>query len=164
MKLHRCCNEKKYIVEAKEAFKKALEYVAKVDMSMNIWKGFLDYNLARAYSANEEQSEAIKYYSSAIKIRKAWTKISTYNITIKNALSSEYFIAKIDYLDMRKKNNLYPSDHIANEYLRLESELDSVCDVDEKLEQLLFVRKLLHSKRFPDSERSHWQASAGISG
>ncbi len=72
---------------------------------------------------------------------------------MRNALLSEYFIAKIDYIDMCKKFQLLSGEQIEQEYIAIEAELNTYCDVDDKLEQLLYVRRLLQSKKMICYER-----------
>lgn len=150
MKLFQCKGEMKYIEQAQSSFEMAIRYVNKVDMSLKIWAGFLNYNLARAYAAQNEVEKASERYLKAIYIRERWLKNSSYNITVRNALSSEYFIAKIDYIDMCRKFQLFSEEQIELEYATLEAELNIYCDVDDKLEQLLYVRRLLQSKRIQE--------------
>lgn len=147
MKLFQCKGEKKYIEQAQTSFEMAIQYVSKVDMSLKIWAGFLNYNLARAYAAQNEVEKASEYYLKAIRIRERWLKNSSYNITVRNALSSEYFIAKIDYIDMCRRFKILSDEQIEQEYITIEAELNTYCDVDDKLEQLLYVRRLLQMKR-----------------
>jgi len=146
LRIFRCGGGMEYARRAQEAFEKAIEYVSRVDMSLQIWSGFLYYNLARAYNMQEIADKANEYYRKAIRIRTRWLKNSRYNITIRNALSSEYFIAKIDYIDMCRKYGLNTEEQIRQEYRNLEIELNTYCDVDDKLEQLLYVRRLLESR------------------
>ena len=147
LRLFRCSEEKEYARQAQEAFEKAIAYVGRVDMSLQIWSGFLYYNLARAYNMQEIKDKANEYYQRAIRIRTRWLKNSSYNITIRNALSSEYFIAKIDYIDMCGKYGTLSGAQLQQEYHNLEIELNTYCDVDEKIEQLLYVRRLLESRK-----------------
>lgn len=147
MKLYLCCSEEQYIRQARKSFEKAIEFVDKVDMSLQIWTGFITYNLARACAALNDTEEAQWQYDKAISIRERWLKNSSYNITVRNALSSEYFLAKIDYLDMCKKHQLLSHEEIEEEYKIMEAELNTYCDVDDRLEQLLYVLKILESRR-----------------
>lgn len=150
MKLFQYKGETKYIEQAQTSFETAIRYVSKVDMSLKIWAGFLNYNLARAYAAQNEIEKASEHYIKAIRIRERWLKNSSYNITVRNALSSEYFIAKIDYIDMCRKFQLLSEEKVELEYATIEAELNIYCDVDDKLEQLLYVRKVLNTKRGAD--------------
>lgn len=147
MKLFQCKGETKYIEQAAASFERAVKYTSKVDMSLKIWAGFLNYNLARAYAVQNEVEKASEHYLKAIRIRERWLKNSSYNITVRNALSSEYFIAKIDYIDMCRKFRILSDEQTEQEYITIEAELNTYCDVDDKLEQLLYVRKVLHMKR-----------------
>lgn len=146
LKLFQCSGKDTYARQAQNAFCEALKYVGKVDMALQIWSGFLSYNLARAYAMQGSTDLASEYYRRTIRIRTRWLKNSQYNITIRNALSSEYFIAKIDYIDMCGKFGLYTESRMLQDYHNLEIELDTYCDVDDKLEQLLYIRKLLETR------------------
>ena len=101
----------------------------------------------QSYAAQNEVEKASEYYLKAIRIRERWLKNSSYNITVRNALSSEYFIAKIDYIDMCRRFRILSDEQIEQEYITIEAELNTYCDVDDKLEQLLYVRKVLQMKR-----------------
>lgn len=147
MKLFQCNGDSDYVQQAQHAFKEAIKHVGKVDMALQIWAGFLCYNLARAYAAQGVIDNASEYYQKAIHIRARWLKNSRYNVTVRNALSSEYFIAKIDYIDMCRRFGLYSAEQIEQEYNNIEVELNTYCDVDDKLEQLLYVRKLLQMRK-----------------
>lgn len=147
MKLYNCTKDVCLVRKAQDSFEKAMDYVGRVDMSMKIWAGFINYNIARAIERNGNINESEKYYKTAIRIREGWIKCTNYNITVRNALSFEYFIARIDYLEMRRKNNLISEIDARKEYEDIENELDMYSDVEDKLEQLLFVRRLLKEKR-----------------
>ncbi len=98
--------------KAKKAFEKSLKYVPLVDMSMHIWSGFLTYNLARIFSECNDHVNSEKYFNKSIKIRSKWLKMSNFNVTVRNSLSYEYFIAKISYLDMCEKFRLMSQEEV----------------------------------------------------
>lgn len=147
MRLFRIAGNVSDIETARGLLEKALEYSDKVDMSCKIWGGFIMYNLARTYAFQEETEKAARYYKKAIKIRKDWLKYFKNNVTVRNAVSSEYFIAKLDYLDMCKKYRLEKKKDIKKEYDDLEKELDVYCDKDERLEKLSFIRTQLNLRK-----------------
>lgn len=143
MKLFQGKGEAKHIIHVQKAFESAINYVTHVNMFLEIWVGFLKYNLARAYAAQNEVEKANGYYLDAINIRESRLKNSSYNITVRNALSSDYFIAKIDYIDMCRRFKILSDEKIEQEYITIEAELNTYCDVDDKLKQLLYVWRLL---------------------
>ena len=124
-------------------FNKSLEFASQVDRSLPIWEGFLSYNLARTYAENDNPKEAEKYYKKAISVRSRWLKSFNYNSSVRNALSYEYFIAKISYIDMCKKYDLMTDEEILVEYNYVENELDAYSGEDEQMNQLVKIRELL---------------------
>ena len=116
-------------------------------MSLQIWEGFLTYNLARALAEAGKALESEKYYLKAISVRNRWLKTSNYNSTVRNALSYEYFIARISYLDMSKKFNLMTAEELQIEYDTLEAELNAYSNDDEQLNQLIYIRDLIENRR-----------------
>lgn len=150
MKLYNGYGDREYIVKAQTAFEKALYYADKVDLGINVWHGFINYNLARAYALQGKVDLAEDQYCDAISIRENWLKTDGYNVIVRTALSSEYFIAKIDYISMCRKYNRKTEDEIIREYDNIEVELNAYCDVEDSLEQLQYVRKLLDNKRKKD--------------
>lgn len=147
LRIYRAENNEVNLLNAKEAFSTALKYVSAVDLSMQIWSGFLNYNLARVFSEYGDTDKAAKYYKKAIKIRSRWLKTSNYNVTVRNALSYEYFIAKIDYIDMCQKFELMSTDEVQTEYSYVEKELNAYSDIDDKLDQLIYIRQLLRDRK-----------------
>ena len=139
--------EKNYLGQAKDAFSRSLDYVSLVDMSMQIWSGFLTYNLARVYTEYEDPRNADKYFIKAISIRRGWLECSNFNVTVRNALSYEYFIAKISHLDMCGAHGLMSTEKVQNEYNNVEKELNTYSDIDSKLDQLVYIRKLLKARQ-----------------
>ena len=116
-------------------------------MSMQIWSGFLYYNLARTYALQLNASQAEHYFKKAIRIRERWLKTSTYNTTIRNALSSEYFLAKIEYIDMCSNCNLLSPEEVRKELEYLEAELNTYSDFGDKIGPLVRIRKLLMERK-----------------
>ncbi len=132
---------------AREVFQKSLDYVKFIDMSMQIWSGYLTYNIARVLSECNVLGEAERYFKESIQIRRNWLRISSYNITVRNALSYEYFIAKISYLDMCQQYHLMSRDEIKNEYSLVENELDNYSNADSTLGSLDYIRQLLKDRK-----------------
>ena len=147
LRIYRAESNENDLQKAREAFLSALKFVTSVDLSMQIWSGFLNYNLARVFSELGDSDKAEKYYKKAIKIRNRWLKTSSYNVTVRNALSFEYFIAKIDYIDMCHKFGLMSSDEVQTEYSYVEKELNAYSDIDDKLDQLIYIRQLLNDRK-----------------
>lgn len=132
---------------AEKAFSSALKYVPKVDLGLKIWEGFLRYNLARVIAELGRISDAETHFSRVIEIRSKWRRSPNYNVTIRNALSSEYFIAQIDNIDMHRRFNLMSVDEAETEYNYVEKELDAYSDIDDKLDRMISLRRLLKEKR-----------------
>ncbi len=136
--------------KALDCFLEASKLTSKVDMALQIWSGFLTYNIARVYAEKGEVEESEAYYNKAIRIRGAWLKNSRYNITVRNALSYEYFIARISYLDMCKKYGIKSDEELKTDYTDVERELDMYSENDEQAGQLFNIRKML-VKRMTDT-------------
>ncbi len=151
MKLYNGYGDNEYIIKAQEAFETALLFSDKVDWGIEIWHGFIVYNLARAYAAQGKFDDADKKYLDAIDMREDWLRTENYNVIVRNALSSEYFIAKIDHISMCRQTNRLSMDEVLREFNNIEIELNTYCDVEDTLEQLLYVRRLLN-KRKSDEE------------
>lgn len=140
-------SDSNYLFNAKNSFLTALEYCKKIDTGMQIWKGFIHYNLARTYEYLNAPEDADSNYTIAYEIRCDWPKMAKNSITVRNALSSEYFIAKISYIDMRKRFKFLSFEEAQTEYNYIEKELDSYSDVDDRLDRLIYIRKLLNSRK-----------------
>lgn len=147
LRLHRITGEPQWLRQAEEDFQIAMTYVDRVDMSMQIWSGFLCYNLARVYARQERLSESSQAYEKAIRIRKRWLKSSHYNLTVRNALSYEYFLARIDYVDMRSKYQLLSDEETQRAFEQIEAELNAYSDTGDRMDQLLHIRRLLDSRK-----------------
>ena len=145
--IYRAENHEDDLNRAREAFQKSLDYVKSIDMSMQIWTGYLTYNIARVLSECNSHAEAEKYFEESIQIRRNWLRISSYNMTVRNALSYEYFIAKISYLDMCQKYRLMSRDEIQTEYSLVENELDNYSNADSNLGSLDYIRQLLKDRK-----------------
>lgn len=147
------CGQDKHMLEkAEEAFRTAMRFVSSVDMSQHIWAGFINYNLARVYTAGGDVKQAVEYFRKAVRIRSEWLKCSAYNITVRTAMSFEYFIAKIDEIDMRKQFGLMTPEEAHTEYTYVDRELEVFSDIDDKLDRLLYVRKILQDRLNSDAE------------
>ncbi len=134
------------IKNALDYFLKAYELTGNVDLSLQIWAGFLTYNIARAYAELEDVKISEQFYKKAIHIRSRWLKNTKFNLTVRAALSYEYFIAKIGYIDMCSRYGIMNAEEIKGEYKDLQSELNMYSETDEKVGQLLSIKKLLESR------------------
>lgn len=139
----RCCYEK--IVN---------ELLEKVDLSLSVWGGFLYFNLARVYSkilatqsSDITSEKVLRTFERAISVRKKWITSTGLSSLILSSLSSEYFIAKIEYIHQMKVLKARSVEQIEYEYKKLEGELESYCNNDEKLERLIFVQDMLQNYR-----------------
>ena len=78
-------NKNEYLTKAGGSFKAAMKYIGLVDMSMQIWSGFLSYNLARTYGMIGDVENAVNAFKRSISIRESWIKLSSFNYRIRNA-------------------------------------------------------------------------------
>lgn len=147
LRLARLSSNTLYYDLALESFLKSKKNVSKVDMSMQIWTGFLDFNIARVYKAKSDTAKATDYYKSAIQIRQKWLHTSKYNVTIRHAMSFEFFIAKIDYIDMCKQFSLFNEDIIRKKYSDVETELNAYSEKDDEFDRLVYIRRLLNERK-----------------
>ena len=146
------------LLSAKFCYEKIInEYLDKVDLGLSVWGGFLYYNLARLYGKIWENKpetvdtdELLNAYLRATSIRKRWLSVTGFNSMIQNALSYEYFIAKIDYIQQMKTLGVKTEEEINNEYQKVEGEIESYCNDDERLERLLYVQEKLRKCRLKD--------------
>lgn len=143
------------LLRAKGCYEKIInEYLDKVDLGLNVWSGFLYYNIARLYGKLWECGSDIvslddisNAYLRAISNRKRWLSVSGFNSMIQNALSYEYFIAKIDYIHQLNEFGTKSKDYIRDEYQKIEGEIESYCNSDEQLERLMYVQEKLRIAR-----------------
>ncbi len=147
MKLFQFEKNMEYMKCAQDAFEKAVKYSEKVDLGLRIWRGFISYNLARAFGILGQDDKAFLLFRESISIRQLWLSASVYNLTVKNALSYEYFIAKINYLDLCDDRKRLSKKEIENEYKILENELDNYCNSNDNLERLRYVRQMLQERK-----------------
>ncbi len=155
MHLYGFTNASEHLFAAKSCYEKIIdEYLDKVDLDLSVWGGFLYYNLARLYgkiweydSSMIDPSEILNAYLRATSIRKRWLSASGFNSMIQNALSYEYFISKIDYIHQMKLLNVKDKQEINSEYQKVEGEIESYCNDDERLERLMFVQEKLRKYR-----------------
>ncbi|MCR5608641.1 MAG: hypothetical protein K6G26_06220 [Lachnospiraceae bacterium] len=117
-----------------------MKYVGMVDMAMKIWSGFLSYNLARTYGMIGDVENAVNAFKRSISIRASWIKLSSFNYRIRNALSSEYFIAKMSYLKMCEEFSLMKKSELRREYDIIEIEIATYSDVKEGTDPLIKIR------------------------
>ena len=146
------------LAEAKFCYEKIVnEYLDKLDLGLSVWGGFLYYNLARLYSkiwerdpSQVSQDEVLNTFFRATSIRKKWLTVGGFNSMIKNALSYEYFIAKIDYIQQMNAFGTKSKEDIFSEYQKVEGEIESYCNDDERLERLMYVQEKLRKCRLEE--------------
>ena len=155
MHVYSFTKEKELMFKAKECYEKIVnEYLDKVDLSLSVWGGFLYFNLARVYAkilaespSDMDGETVLETFERAIAVRKKWLTATGFNSMIQNAMSYEYFIAKIEYVHQMKVLNAKSAMQIDAEYKKLEGEIESYCNNDEKLERLIFVQEMLNKYR-----------------
>ncbi len=141
--------------KAKDCYEKIVnDLLDKVDLSLSVWGGFLYFNLARVYakifatgSQKVTVDKVLRTFERAISVRKKWITSTGLTSLILSSLSSEYFIAKIEYIYHLKLLRAKSDEQIEYEYKKLEGELESYCNNDEKLERLIFVQDMLQNYR-----------------
>ncbi len=150
MRVYNQTKEETYILAAKDAFEKSASFTDKVDMSLQIWSGFLHFNVARAYAILKEQDKAAEHFQRAIRTRKRWLSTSRYNVTIRSAMSGEYFVAKIGYINFQKQFRLLSQEELQREYDGVETELNTYSEASDSLDKLLHIRRILNESRFSE--------------
>lgn len=133
-------NEAEYVRLAQESFELALKYAKKVDTSMSVWAGFLYHNLARTYARQNDWEKAKTAFDKAISIRGKWIRNTAFNVTIRNALSYEYFVAKIAKLEMLEKSRCMSEDEMRRAIENLETELNTYHDTGKEVGALERIR------------------------
>ena len=146
LKLCHHCGDLRYAQQAKSAFETALSLTDRVDLALQIWKGFLFYNLARVLAIQELPEEAARAYENAVHIRKQWLKNCNYPVLIRNALSTEYFQAELDRIEMCQTFRLLSEAQIESAYHDIEIELDAYCNTNTELQQLQHIRTRLKKR------------------
>lgn len=147
LKLANNDSQSEYLQSALEVFQKSFTFIDRVDASMQVWSGFLYFNLARSYEIVGDLKNAEKMYKGAIKIRKRWLKITSLSVKIKNTLSSEYFIARIMYLEMQDKYKMLDKEEIQKEYDKLEMEINAYSDFGNEFDPLTKIRRKLAERK-----------------
>jgi tetratricopeptide (TPR) repeat protein len=139
LKLHNNYSKVGALQKAGECFEKALKYSNKVDMAMKLWEGFLTYNLARTLLGESRKDEAEARFRRTISIRAGWKRTSNFPPVIRNAISSEYFIAKLSHIDMLDKSMKVSKEEIREKYEKLEIELKAYIDSPDEGNPLLDI-------------------------
>ncbi len=154
MCLYDARKDPKDLEAATECFDLIMEkYLDHTDMSLGIWRGFVGFNLARCYIKKYNITKDVEYVKLAQKlflktsmVRKGWLTRAKFHSTIRAALSYEYFICKIEYINALKLLDTYTPEMILQEFKRLEGELETYMSQEEQLERLRYVHALLLSR------------------
>ncbi len=144
-----------HIKQAIFYFEKVMEeYADRIDFNLNLWSGFVLYNLARAFDRLNDVSpdpelveKSMKTFSKAVIVRKRWLTPETFNENVKYTLSYEYFIAKLDHLNAMAKTNYKPIEYIRMEYEKVAGEIETYCDKDGRLQGISDVQDRLNRYR-----------------
>jgi len=147
LKIHKADPNDELLDKALDSFQKAMEYVDKVDMSLRVWSGFLTFNIARVYSKMKDAEKMVEFFETSIAIREGWLRSSKYNITTRNALSYEYFLVRVYYIGQREAFHIITKEQMIQEYRDVENELNAYSDIDEKLDQLIQIRKMITERK-----------------
>lgn len=141
-----------YVALARMNFEYALKYAKKVDTSMSVWAGFLYHNIARTYAYQQNIAKASKAFDKAISIRGNWIRHSIFNVTIRNALSYEYFVARIVKLEMQEKSNCLSKNELRRELDNLETELNIYYDTSKEVGPLERIRTFIIKCKSEDQQ------------
>ena len=149
MRLYNFGGGRALLEEAITCFERVLErYVNLVDDSMRIWEGFVRFNLARATERqleftpdSENQGEVLLQYKRATRLRKSWITGRQFDLEIKNALSYEYFLAKLECIRFSHQVVEKDLQRGVQECEQLNAELEIYYDQEEKLEKLGEIQK-----------------------
>ena len=156
--LYESKHEPNRLTEAPRCFKMVIDnYADYTDLGLNIWSGFVKFNLARCYLlqyqlwGNAEDAElALDHFDAACDHRKEWLKQSQFHQVIRSALSYEYFVCKMEEINARCTLENKSPEETAQEYLLLERELETYMLKSEQLERLVFIQNLLEERRHND--------------
>ncbi len=133
---------------ANKAFLHAAEYEKRVyDTSMQIWGGFLYYNMARTYVSLGDPKQAYTLFKTVIPIRERWLRKTSFHTEIRNALSFEYFLAQISYFEMCGENGILTETELQQEYELLEKQLEAYIEESNSLDTLVQIRQRLNAKK-----------------
>ena len=88
---------------------------------------------AKAFSQNEPRA-------------KRWLGGVGFHSTIRNALSYEYFICKIEHINSLKLTSAKTQESITQELKRLDGELDSYMTQEEQLERLCYIQNVINDR------------------
>ncbi len=136
--------------QAQKAFILCLETVPAQDANPGFWKGYLEYNLTRVHrelyriEAGEEHAEAAeRLAASAVLTRKKWIRISEYPSVFRNALSYEYFLARIEQIRLAQDRGKRSPQWIAEQIERVLFEVDAYYAEGEVLHQFSEIQQTL---------------------
>ena len=133
---------------ANRAFRHAAEYEKRVyDTSMQIWGGFLYYNMARTYVSLGDSKQAYTLFQTVIPIRERWLRKTSFHTEIRNALSFEYFLAQISYFEMCGENGILTETELQQEYELLGKQLEAYIEESNSLDTLVQIRQRLNAKK-----------------
>lgn len=118
-------HSKEQIAEAVNASEKSLQYAKKVDMHLQIWSAFLNYDLARMYSELEDFDKAVKCIDAAVILREGLAECPFFSMKMKNDLYFEYYLARIIQTDIKSQANCISDSETQIEYQSLFDEINS---------------------------------------
>ena len=153
MKLYGFTHNIKDLETAKNCFEKIVsDYVDKIDLELEIWRGFAQYNLGRAYDllydlGQDYSDKAIKAMYHATLARKKWVDNQYFGENVKHILSYEYFICKLDYINLLNKYQHKTKEYIKSSLDKIEGEIDIFCNKDSQLKSLSNVKNKLNKYR-----------------
>ena len=150
LKLYSFSSEINHIQRAIEEFKICLRIIPAQDNNPGFWRGYIEYNLSRAYRelyirGNGEvyADQAEKLLSSAVLTRKKWLKIPEYPHVFRNALSYEYFLARIEQIRLARDRRSKPQGWLIEQIDRIGLEVDMHYSEGEVLGQFSEIQGTL---------------------
>lgn len=150
MKLYSLTSEVDLLHRAISAFKLCLTVIPPQDSNLGFWRGYLEYNLSRAYreifllgNGDSYADQAERLLSSAVLTRRKWVKIPEYPPVFRNALSYEYFLARIEQVRLARDRGRKSSQWIKDQIDRIGLEVDVYYSDGEALNQFSEIQSTL---------------------
>lgn len=124
-----------YLNQAIDCFNKCERLAMQFDDGTSLWKGYIQYNLARAYdrlgeiTTGEEVENnrdlAVRYANNAVNSRKGWISESKFPSSITNSFLYEFFLARMFKYEMhQKKKDDYSEEMLRQELSEIKKDFD----------------------------------------
>lgn len=133
---------KNHLIFALEAIEKAIQNAQKVDQQPEVWKAFLNYDLARIYFELDDNEKAIEKIQIALEKRENLFNYSLFSDSVKQQLYFEYLLAKIIETDIKKKAQSISENDAQAEYTKIKSKAETITNFETRL----YIRHLLENR------------------